>query len=111
MKNTVIAGDYKDGFVQMDIKITKDNVIYIVETKGCLIGLIMLPLRILTLGLIGKNRKVLINKETVESYELIDEENQTSATSAVARGALGSVLLGPVGIAVRCQQEKRGFIP
>ncbi|WP_195607758.1 hypothetical protein [Intestinimonas butyriciproducens] len=39
-----------------------------------------------------------LNKETVESYELVTEDISKSAASGVARGLVGGALLGPVGL-------------
>ncbi len=39
-----------------------------------------------------------LNNTTVESYELITDEHRKSAASGVARGLVGGVLLGPVGL-------------
>ena len=39
-----------------------------------------------------------LDKTNVESYELITNETTKSAASGVVRGAVGSVLLGPVGL-------------
>ena len=39
-----------------------------------------------------------MNKETVESYELITDEHVKSAASGVTRGLVGGALLGPVGL-------------
>ncbi|MBT2736174.1 hypothetical protein [Bacillus sp. ISL-7] len=39
-----------------------------------------------------------INKDTVESYEVLDETKRKSATSAVGRAFVGSLVLGPVGL-------------
>lgn len=41
---------------------------------------------------------VKIDKTTVESYELITDEHRKSAASGAARGIVGGVLLGPVGM-------------
>jgi hypothetical protein len=42
------------------------------------------------------------NKDTVDNYEVIDEEKRKSAASAVGRGLVGglagSLILGPVGL-------------
>ncbi|HHV72981.1 MAG TPA: hypothetical protein GXX38_10325 [Clostridia bacterium] len=43
-------------------------------------------------------KKVKLNKETVEAYEVITEEHQKSAASGVARGIVGGALLGGVGM-------------
>lgn len=53
---------------------------------------------ILTIGAKGSNLSIRINKETVESYELITDEHRKSAASGVARGLVGGALLGPVGM-------------
>lgn len=51
----------------------------------------------LLLGPIGfKNLE--INKDILESYEIITEEHSKSATSGVGRGIVGGALLGPVGL-------------
>ncbi len=39
-----------------------------------------------------------LNKDTVESYEIITDDIRKSAASGIARGAVGGVLLGPVGL-------------
>jgi hypothetical protein len=42
------------------------------------------------------------NKQTIEEYEVVDEEKRKSAASAVGRGLVGgiagSLILGPVGL-------------
>ena len=47
---------------------------------------------------IGFGKNLYLNKETVESYEIITEEQRKSAASGIARGAVGAALLGPVGL-------------
>lgn len=81
-KNKVIAGDYKDAVVVNTI-------------KGIVIGL-------------GFTKKIALNKETIESYEVMDEEHRTSATSAVGRGLVGGFLLGPVGLLAGLSAKKKG---
>lgn len=71
-KNTVIAGDYLGK--------------QIIGTFG--------TVQIVT----GFGRGTTINKTTVDSYELITDEHQKSATSGVARGIVGGALLGSVGM-------------
>lgn len=39
-----------------------------------------------------------LNKNTVESYNVVDENQRKSATSAVGRALVGGVLLGGVGL-------------
>lgn len=84
LKNIVTAGDYLDGRVEAGwskIHITGKN---------------------------GFGKKAIISKETVESYEIIDKNSKTSGTSAVARGAIGAALLGPVGLAAALSAKKKG---
>lgn len=51
----------------------------------------------LFLGPIGfKNLEV--NKDTLDSYEIVTEEHSKSAASGVGRGLVGGALLGPVGL-------------
>ena len=74
-KNIVLAGDYKQGPVE-----------YAGPKKG---------LRIYT-GF-GTWKKLYINKETVESYEVVTETNQKSMGSGIVRGAVGGALFGGIG--------------
>ena len=39
-----------------------------------------------------------LNKQNIEAYELITDEQRKSAASGVIRGAVGATLLGPVGL-------------
>jgi hypothetical protein len=43
-------------------------------------------------------KKVKLNKENVEAYEVITDEHQKSIASGVARGIVGGTLLGGVGM-------------
>ena len=47
-------------------------------------------------GLLGK-KKAFINKETVDHYEVVDEESSKSFGSGVIRGAVGAAAFGGVG--------------
>lgn len=49
-----------------------------------------------------------LDKKTVESYEIITEETRKSATSGIVRGAVGSVLLGPVGLLAGLSAKNKG---
>ena len=46
----------------------------------------------------GLFKTVMVDKTTVESYELITDEHRKSAASGITRGIVGGVLLGPVGM-------------
>ena len=39
-----------------------------------------------------------MNKYNVEMYEVLSEEKIKSGTSAILRGGMGAMLLGPVGL-------------
>lgn len=41
---------------------------------------------------------VKLNKDNIESYEVVTDEHRKSAASGVARGLVGGALLGPVGV-------------
>ncbi|BCR35201.1 SHOCT domain-containing protein [Mariniplasma anaerobium] len=45
-----------------------------------------------------KHKHIPLNSKYIESYEVITDEHRKSASSAVARGAIGAVLLGPIGL-------------
>lgn len=86
VKNTIVAGDFKGSIAYMN----KRKGLYIYPPFG--------------LG-----RKTYINKETVESYEVIDSENNKSMSSGVARGIVGGALFGGVGaIAGAASGKKKG---
>lgn len=72
MANYVIAGDYPGWLIQ----------------PGGLKGDIVLKRGI---------KKIRINKETVESYEVVTDEHRKSAASGAVKGLIGGALLGPVG--------------
>lgn len=59
---------------------------------------------------IDYNDSVTICKSTVESYSIVDENQQKSATSAVGRAMVGGALLGGVGLfAGLSAKNKRTF--
>jgi len=49
-----------------------------------------------------------ISRREVDSYEVLDESQKKSAGSAVTRGAVGALLLGPVGIAAALSAKSKG---
>lgn len=83
MSNTVIKGDYQG---------------YIVINNGINIGLKKMF-----------KDMVIVDKNTVETYEVLTEEAKTSASSAVLRGGAGAVLLGPIGLAAAFTARKKGI--
>lgn len=50
-----------------------------------------------------------LNKQTVESYEVITEDKVKSGTSAILRGAAGMALLGGVGILAGLTAKNKGI--
>lgn len=81
-RNKVIAGDYKNKLVSLTFG---DAII-----------------------LAGVLKKVRINKDTVESYEVMDQTSRKSVSSAVGRAAVGGFLLGPVGLAAAVTAKSKG---
>ena len=75
VKNTVQAGDFKQGYVR-----------YKNKKKGLFL-----------VGSFGLGSKVWINKDTVDYYEVVGEEQYRSFGSGVARGVAGAALFGGVG--------------
>lgn len=49
-----------------------------------------------------------INKTNVIDYEVVDQESRKSAASAVGRGLVGSLLLGPVGALAGLSAKSKG---
>jgi hypothetical protein len=56
----------------------------------------------------GFTKSFELNKETVKDYEVITEEHRKSAVSGVARGLVGGVLLGPVGLLAGLSAKSKG---
>lgn len=71
-KNEVVAGDYKGKL----ISISAGNVFIS----------------------IGWLKLIYLNKDNVDSYEAITDEQRKSAASGVGRGLVGGLLLGPDGM-------------
>lgn len=85
-KNKVIAGDYEG----VDV--------------FCAFG---------DLSLIGtvnmKTVNMKLDKSTIRNYDVMDEESRKSATSAVGRAAVGTFLLGPVGLLAGVTAKRKGI--
>ncbi|MGN7402027.1 hypothetical protein ACTHO0_19425 [Cytobacillus praedii] len=81
-KNKVIAGDYEGKPVQ--------RVIQIVQILN------------------GFGKRIELNKNTVQEYEVIDGSNQKSVVSAVGRAFVGGVILGPVGWFAALSAKSKG---
>jgi hypothetical protein len=52
---------------------------------------------------------IILDKTTVQSYEVIDESNQKSAVSAVGRSLVGGFLLGPAGLLAGVTAKSKGI--
>ena len=57
----------------------------------------------------GIREKILITRDWVESYEVVDETSRKSAASAVGRAAIGGLLLGPVGLAAGLSAKSKSI--
>lgn len=53
-------------------------------------------------------KQVVINKDTVQQWEIINEQTRISAVSAIGRGVLGGVLLGPLGLLASFTAKRKG---
>lgn len=82
VKNKVIAGDYENKQV-------------ILSGGSAVIS-------------VGIFTNIKLDKSTVESYELVDETSRKSASSAVGRAAVGSLLLGPIGLMAGLSAKNKG---
>lgn len=77
LKNVVTAGDYNGGIITFKNK-----------KKGLLIT---------ASHFLKPTQKVFVNKETVDSYEVVMDESGKSMGNGIAKGAIGGVLFGGVG--------------
>lgn len=50
-----------------------------------------------------------LDNDTVESYEVMDSSTSKSTASAVGRGLLGGMLLGPVGLLAAASAKTKGI--
>ena len=57
---------------------------------------------------LGFRKELILNKSSIESYEVIAEDISKSAVSGVARGAVGAALLGPVGMLAGLSAKNKG---
>ena len=85
-KNKVIAGDYEKCSVALSIGTP------IIKT-----------------GFLNGYKHIIINKSTVEAYEVVDESSRKSAASAIGRAAVGGFILGPVGLAAALSAKSKGI--
>lgn len=58
---------------------------------------------------LGGMSDIILNKATVEAYEVITEEQRKSGTSAVLRAGAGAVLLGGVGLLAGLSAKNKGI--
>lgn len=84
--NIVIAGDYEGE------QIEKNGNIAIIKLGGFL----------------SNSKSIPLDKGTVESYAVVDENYRKSAASAVGRGIVGGFLLGPVGLLAGLSAKNKG---
>lgn len=82
-KNKVISGDYKN---------------FIICNSFGKISLAM-----------GFKPGIEVSRNTVENYEVMDSTTKKSAASAVGRGLLGAMLVGPVGALAGLSAKEKGI--
>lgn len=51
---------------------------------------------------------IMLDKYSIETYDVITEEMRKSASSGIIRGAIGSALLGPVGLLAGLSAKNKG---
>ena len=82
-QNKVIAGDYIGKMTGVSL-----GQLYIAKSFG---------------------KPMYLNKQNIEAYELITDEQRKSAASGVIRGAVGATLLGPVGLLAGLSAKNKGI--
>lgn len=58
---------------------------------------------------LGFLKQIYLNKTTIQEYEVLTDEHQKSAASGIARGAVGALLLGPVGLLAGMSAKDKGI--
>ena len=81
-KNWVLEGDYKQKAVAMK------------GQKAVLVA--------------GLMKQIPLDRTTIDQIEVVDEEQNQSMGSAIARGAVGSLLLGPFGAVAAATAKTKG---
>lgn len=82
MKNRIIEGDYKGKYI-----VIRNNDLVI-------------PLSFL--------KTVYLNKETIQDYEIIDEDKYKSSGSAIIKAGVGAAFLGPIGLLAGMGAKNKG---
>lgn len=90
-KNKVISGDYVDDSVR-------------IEGFGT-----QLVFGFGKDGEIFTSTHITLNKNTVESYEVLTEDKVKSASSTMLRAGAGALLLGPVGLLAGVSGKTKGI--
>lgn len=57
----------------------------------------------------GFGSQIYIDRDSIEAYEVITEEQRKSAASGIARGLVGGALLGPVGLLAGVSAKNKGI--
>lgn len=57
---------------------------------------------------VGLMKNLKLDSSTIDQIEVVDEDSQKSMGSAVARGAAGALLLGPLGVVRPRPRRRRG---
>jgi hypothetical protein len=54
-------------------------------------------------------KSIYLNKDTVEEYEVIDQEKNKSAGSTILKAGVGSLFLGPIGLLAGVAGKQKGI--
>ena len=59
---------------------------------------------------VGLMKNLKLDSSTIDQIEVVDEDSQKSMGSAVARGAAGALLLGPLGVVAAAPGKPMGVL-
>lgn len=54
-------------------------------------------------------KTIKLNKDTIEEYEVIDQEKNKSAGSTILKAGIGSLFLGPIGLLASVAGKQKGI--
>lgn len=92
-KNKVISGDYLNQSVRNDVSWTESKLVIGAGKDTDFF----------------KTTSVVINKDTVEDYEVLSETQSKSASSTMLRAGAGALVLGPVGLLAGVSGKTKGI--
>lgn len=86
MLNMVIGGDYKNCMIET----TFTGKVYILHVQG-----------------FSKREKIMLNRDTVADYSIVDQTERTKVGSGLVRSAVGGALFGVGGAIVGAASAKK----